>query len=108
MRIFLDLLAGTLIQGFIYSLIAFGIFITYKILDFPDLSVDGSFPLGAAVTAVLLTRGMSPWLTLPIAEFLTLGVSGIICCFIAKPYEYYVYRYTPNEQAVTTNSNHIS
>ena len=48
------------------------------------------------------------WLTLPIAEFLTLGVSGIICCFIAKPYEYYVYRYTPNEQAVTTNSNHIS
>lgn len=77
MRVFLDLLTGTLIQGFIYALIAFGIFITYKILDFPDLSVDGSFPLGAAVTAVLLTRGMSPWLTLPIA--LLIGAAAGLC-----------------------------
>ena len=77
MRIVLDLLAGTLIQGFIYALIAFGIYITYKILDFPDLSVDGSFPLGAAVTAVLLTRGMSPWLTLPIA--LLIGALAGLC-----------------------------
>ncbi len=77
MRVVLDLLAGTLIQGFIYALIAFGIYITYKILDFPDLSVDGSFPLGAAVTAVLLTRGMSPWLTLPIA--LLIGALAGLC-----------------------------
>ena len=77
MRVILDLLAGTLIQGFIYALIAFGIYITYKILDFPDLSVDGSFPLGAAVTAVLLTRGMSPWLTLPIA--LLIGALAGLC-----------------------------
>ena len=77
MRVVLDLLAGTLIQGFIYALIAFGIYITYKILDFPDLSVDGSFPLGAAVTAVLLTRGISPWLTLPIA--LVIGALAGLC-----------------------------
>ena len=59
-----DLIVGTLIQGLIYALISFGVYITYSILDFPDLSVDGSFPLGAAVTAVLLTRGCNPYLTL--------------------------------------------
>lgn len=63
----LDLLVSTLTQGFIYALLSYGIFITYKILDFPDLTVDGSFPLGAAVTAVLLIRGVNPYLTLLIA-----------------------------------------
>lgn len=63
----LDLIFNTLIQGLFYSLLAYGILITYKILDFPDLSVDGSFPLGAAVTAVMLTSGINPWLTLPAA-----------------------------------------
>ncbi len=62
-----DLLIGTLTQGLIYALISFGVYITYSILDFPDLGVDGTFPLGAAVTAVLLTRGVNAWLTLPIA-----------------------------------------
>ncbi|MDY3282077.1 ABC transporter permease [Dysosmobacter sp.] len=59
-----ELLIGTLTQGLIYALVAFGVYITYTILDFPDLSVDGSFPLGAAVTAVLLTHGCDPWLSL--------------------------------------------
>ena len=40
-------------QGLIYGILALGVYITYKILDFPDLTVDGSFPLGAAVTAAL-------------------------------------------------------
>ena len=62
-----DLLAGALIQGLIYSLVSFGVYITYSILDFPDLGVDGTFPLGAAVTAVLLTNGVDPYLTLPLA-----------------------------------------
>lgn len=62
-----DLLISTLIQGLIYTLISFGVYITYSILDFPDLGVDGTFPLGAAVTAILLTRGMNAWLTLPIS-----------------------------------------
>ena len=77
MNVFLDLLVGTLTQGLIYSLIAFGVFITYKILDFPDLTVDGSFPLGAAVTAVLLTRGVNPYLTLPIAVLV--GAAAGLC-----------------------------
>lgn len=60
----LDLLINTLTQGLIYALLSYGVFITYKILDFPDLTVDGSFPLGAAVTAVLLVKGVDPYLTL--------------------------------------------
>ena len=40
-------------QGLIYGILALGLYITYKILDFPDLTVDGSFPLGAAITAAL-------------------------------------------------------
>ena len=58
---------STLTQGLIYALISYGVYITYTILDFPDLSVDGSFPLGAAVTAVLLNSGLNPYLTLLIA-----------------------------------------
>lgn len=62
-----DLILSTITQGLIYALISFGVYITYTILDFPDLSVDGSFPLGAAVTAVLLIKGVNPYLTLLIA-----------------------------------------
>lgn len=64
-------------QGLIYGILALGVYITYKILDFPDLTVDGSFPLGAAVTAALITRGMNPYLTLPLS-FLA-GVMAGIC-----------------------------
>ena len=64
---FLDLVVGTITQGLIYALLSYGVYITYRILDFPDLTVDGSFPLGAAVTAVLLTKGLNPYLTLPVA-----------------------------------------
>ena len=67
MDVFLDTCISTLTQGLIYALLSCGIYITYKILDFPDLTVDGSFPLGAAVTAVLLTRGVNPWLTRAVA-----------------------------------------
>lgn len=62
--VFFDLCVSTVTQGLIYALISYGVYITYKILDFPDLTVDGSFPLGAAVTAVLLTRGANPYLTM--------------------------------------------
>lgn len=63
----LDLIVSTLTQGLIYALLSYGVYITYKILDFPDLTVDGSFPLGAAVTAVLLVKGVNPYLTLVIS-----------------------------------------
>lgn len=51
-------------QGMIYAIMALGMYITYKILDFPDMTVDGSFPLGASLSAVLISQGMNSYLTL--------------------------------------------
>lgn len=77
----LDLIISTLTQGFIYAMLSFGIYITYKILDFPDLTVDGSFPLGAAVTAVLLVKGVNPYMTL-LAAIAAGAAAGFITGFI--------------------------
>lgn len=60
-------LISTLTQGALYSLVAFGVYISYSVLNFPDLSVDGTFPLGAALTAGLLLRGANPWVALAAA-----------------------------------------
>lgn len=73
----MDFIMTIVEQGLIYGILTLGIYITYKILDFPDLTVDGSFPLGAAVTAALITHGVNPYLTIPIA-FLV-GVLAGIC-----------------------------
>ena len=72
----MDFLITILEQGLIYGILALGVYITYKILDFPDLTVDGSFPLGGAITAALLTRGINPYLSLLLA-FLAGAISGI-------------------------------
>ena len=61
----MDFVLSILEQGLIYGILALGVYITYKILDFPDLTVDGSFPLGAALTATMITKGVNPYLTLP-------------------------------------------
>lgn len=58
----MDILINVLEGGFIFSIASMGVYITYKILDFPDLSVDGTFPLGAAVTALCLMKGINPLL----------------------------------------------
>ena len=60
------LIQSVLEQGMIYAIMALGVYITYKILDFPDLTVDGSFALGAAITAVMISRDVNPLLTLPV------------------------------------------
>ncbi|MGN1083745.1 MAG: ABC transporter permease [Lachnospiraceae bacterium] len=73
----LDLIISTVTQGFIYALLSYGIYITYKILDFPDLTVDGSFPLGAAITAVLLVNGANPYLTL-LAAMAAGALAGLV------------------------------
>ncbi len=72
----MDFILTAVEQGLIYGILALGVYITYKILDFPDLTVDGSFPLGAAVTASLITKGMNPYLTIPIS-FLAGAAAGI-------------------------------
>lgn len=71
-----SLITGVFEQGLIYAIMALGVYITYRILDFPDLTVDGSFPLGAAVTAVLITKGINPYATLILAT-LAGALSGI-------------------------------
>lgn len=61
------LILSVLEQGMIYAIMALGVYITYKILDFPDLTVDGSFPMGAAIACILISKGMNPYVTLPIS-----------------------------------------
>ena len=56
----MTLVLSVLEQGMIYAIMALGIYITYTILDFPDLTVDGSFPLGAALSAVLIALFQVP------------------------------------------------
>ena len=49
-------------QGLLYCFMVLGVYLTFRVLDFPDLTVDGSLPLGAAVTAAMIAGGQSPWL----------------------------------------------
>ena len=53
---------GAIETGLIFSLVALGVFLTFRVLNFPDLTVDGSFAFGAAICAVLIVKGLNPWL----------------------------------------------
>lgn len=77
----MSIVLGVLEEGLIYAVMALGVYITYKILDFPDLSVDSTYPLGAAVTAALIMKGVHPVATLFIS-FLAGAVAGSITGFI--------------------------
>lgn len=65
----MDILMGVIEQGLTYSFLAFGLYIAYSILDFPDLTVDGSFPLGAAISVFAILKGINPALALLISFF---------------------------------------
>ncbi len=58
---------GAVEQGFVYGIMVIGVYLTFRILDFPDLTVDGSLPLGAAISAVAITSGVNPYLSLVFA-----------------------------------------
>ncbi|NMO96301.1 ABC transporter permease [Paenibacillus lemnae] len=60
---FLSNLDGPVELGLLYALMALGVYITFRILDFPDLTVDGSFTTGGAIAAVLITNGVNPWVS---------------------------------------------
>ena len=77
MEVFLSIFEGILEQGLIYGIMALGIYITYSILDFPDLSVDGTFPLGSAVTAMLIAAGVNPWIAIA-AAFVAGCLAGLL------------------------------
>ena len=55
-------LLGAVEIGLIYSLVAIGVYITFKVIDFPDLTVDGSFTLGAAVSSAMIFAGYNPYI----------------------------------------------
>jgi putative ABC transport system permease protein len=77
---------GAIATGLCLALVGVGVYITFRILDFPDLTIDGTFPLGAAVAAVMLTNGYSPWLTLP-AALLAGALFGVITAVIATRFK---------------------
>ena len=60
-------LLGALEQGCVYGIMALGVFLTFRVLDFPDLTVDGSLPLGASISAVAISRGVDPLLSVVLA-----------------------------------------
>lgn len=60
-------LQGAVSQGVLWGIMTLGLYITFKVLDYPDLTVDGTFALGGAVSAILIVKGMDPFLTLPFA-----------------------------------------
>lgn len=73
---------GALATGLAYVLVVLGVYLSFRILAFPDLTIDGTFPLGAAVGGVLLLRWpqlgiWGPWLTIPLA-FVAGGLAGMI------------------------------
>ncbi|MEM8805923.1 MAG: ABC transporter permease [Cyanobacteria bacterium P01_G01_bin.38] len=67
---------GAIETGLLYGFLSLGVYLSFRVLKFPDLTVDGSFPLGAAVTATLITGGHSPWLSTGVA-MLAGGLAGL-------------------------------
>lgn len=65
---------GAIGQGILWGIMALGVYITFRLLDFADLTVDGSFATGGAVSAILIVNGVDPWLTLPVAI-----LAGCLC-----------------------------
>lgn len=72
---------GAIEIGLVYSLVALGVFLSFRVLDFPDLTVDGSFPLGAAVTATAIVGGLNPWLA-TLLGVLAGACAGLVTAFL--------------------------
>jgi putative ABC transport system permease protein len=68
---------GAVSQGILWSIMTLGVYITFKVLDFPDLTVDGSFATGGAVTAILVSHGVNPFLSLLLSL-----LAGMACGYV--------------------------
>jgi putative tryptophan/tyrosine transport system permease protein len=75
------MIESILVEGLIYGIMVLGVFISFRVLDFPDLTVDGSFPLGAALMVQCLLMGMNGWLALLVA-FTGGVIAGVITAVI--------------------------
>lgn len=73
----IDLLLPTISQGLLWSLLALGVYITFRVLDIADLTVEGSFPLGASVAVTLLVKDVNP-VTAILAAALAGGIAGVV------------------------------
>ncbi len=72
---------GAVEIGLVYAFVGLGVFLSFRILDFPDLTVDGSFPLGAAVCAVMILAGVDPWLATA-AAVVAGACAGLVTAFL--------------------------
>lgn len=72
---------GAVELGLVYAFVAIGVYLAFRVLDFPDLTVDGSFPLGAAVAAVLIIAGVNPWLASAVA-MLAGAAAGLVTAML--------------------------
>ena len=70
-------LLGAIEIGLIFALVALGVYISFRLLRFPDLTVDGSFPLGGAVCAVMIVAGFNPWIA-PLGATLAGAAAGLV------------------------------
>lgn len=75
-------LVGALELGLIYGFVAIGVYISLRVLDYPDLGVDGTFPLGAATCAALIVIGVHPLLATVIAMILG-GAAGLVTAWLS-------------------------
>jgi putative ABC transport system permease protein len=74
-------LLGAVELGLVFAFVGLGVYLSFRILDFPDLTVDGSFPLGAAVAAVAIVGGLDPWLATLLA-ILAGACAGLVTAFL--------------------------
>ncbi len=84
----MDLIISTVSQGLLWALLAIGVYLTFRVLDIADLTVEGSFPLGAATAATLLTSGASPFVAIAaacIAGMLSGVVTGLLTTKLKIP-----------------------
>lgn len=72
---------GSVELGLIYGLVALGVYLSFRVLSFPDLTVDGSFPLGAAVVATAITGGMDAWAATA-AALVAGAVAGLVTAIL--------------------------
>lgn len=72
---------GAVELGLVYAFVALGVYLSFRVLDFPDLTVDGTFPLGAAVAAVLIIAGVNPWLA-ALAAMIAGALAGLVTALL--------------------------
>lgn len=81
-RLSFNVWLGAIATGLCFGFVAIAVYITFRVLDFPDLTIDGSLPLGAAISATLITAGISPYASLLVA-FVGGAIAGALTALIA-------------------------